>query len=112
MDKDTREFLENIQNGINEFRNEIKNELQDFRNDVKGFRDETTNRFDGIEDRLDKLEVGQGEIKTMVGELDPKNANRHIELQDSIFQLRKDLSTVEILTASNYSDLSKLKSVK
>ena len=48
----------------------------------------------------------------MLGELDPKNATRHLELKDSIDQLRKDLSTVEIVTASNYSDIAKLKSAK
>ena len=28
----------------------------------------------------------------MIGELDHKNANRHLELKDSIEQLRKDIS--------------------
>lgn len=101
MDKETREFLENIQKGLNEF----KNEMQEFRK-------ETNNHFDSIEGQVKELKTGQEEIKTMVGELDPKNANRHIELQESISQLRKDLSTVEIVTASNYSDLARLKSVK
>lgn len=59
-----------------------------------------------------KLQNGQKEIKEMIGELDPKNANRHLELKDSIDQLRKDLSTVEIVTASNYSDIARLKSAK
>lgn len=94
MDKETREFLENMQEGMNDFRSE----MQDFRR-------ETNKRFDGLEEEVK-------EIKTMVGELDPKNANRHIELKDSIDQLRKDLSTVEIVTASNYSDIARLKSVK
>jgi uncharacterized coiled-coil DUF342 family protein len=94
MDKETREFLENMQEGINGFRNEIQE-----------FRKETNSRFDGLEGEVK-------EIKTMLGELDPKNANRHIELKESIKQLRKDLSTVEIVTASNYSDIARLKSVK
>ncbi len=94
MDKETRDFLENMQEGMNDFRSEMQE-----------FRKETTKRFDGLEEEVK-------EIKTMVGELDPKNANRHIELKDSIDQLRKDLSTVEIVTASNYSDIARLKSVK
>ena len=94
MDKETRDFLENMQEGINEFRKE------------------TNNRFDSLEVQVKELKTGQEEIKALVGELDPKNANRHIELKDSIDQLRKDLSTVEIVTASNYSDIARLKSVK
>ena len=94
MDKETRDFLENMQEGINEFRKE------------------TNNRFDSLEEQVKELKTGQEEIKTMVGELDPQNANRHLELKDSIDQLRKDLSTVEIVTASNYSDIARLKSVK
>lgn len=87
MDKETREFLENMQEVINDFRKE------------------TSIRFDSLEGDIK-------EIKTMVGELDSKNANRHLELKESIDQLRKDLSTVEIVTASNYSDIARLKSVK
>ena len=87
MDKETRDFLENMQEGINDFRKE------------------TIGRFDSLEEQVK-------EIKTMVGELDPKNANRHLEIKDSIDQLRKDLSTVEIVTASNYSDIARLKSAK
>lgn len=94
MDKETRDFLENIQAGINSFRSEIQE-----------FRKETNKRFDGLEKEVK-------EIKTIVGELDPQNANRHIELKDSIDQLRKDLSTVEIVTASNYSDIARLKNIK
>ena len=87
MDKETREFLENMQK-----------EIQDFRK-------ETNNRFDGMEGRLEKLEVGQEklevgqekleagqeklekgqkEIKALIEELDPKNASRHLELKKSI----------------------------
>lgn len=87
MDKETRDFLENMQEGINDFRKE------------------TIGRFDSLEEQVK-------EIKTMVGELDPQNANRHLEIKDSIDQLRKDLSTVEIVTASNYSDIARLKSAK
>lgn len=59
-----------------------------------------------------KLEQGQKEIKLILEELDPKNTSRHLELKESINELRKDLSTVEIVTASNYADIAKLKSVK
>lgn len=43
--------------------------------------------------KVDNLEQGQKEIKVILEELDPKNANRHLELKESINELRKDLST-------------------
>lgn len=122
MDKETREFLETMQKGIEEF----KNEMQEFRK-------ETNTRFDGVEDRFhglegqvkelktgqEKLEIGQEklgkgqkEIKTLIEELDPKNANRHLELKESIDGLRKDLTNVEIITSSNWNEIAKLKNVK
>ena len=91
MDKETLKAIREI----------IKEEIEPIKNDIKE-----------LKEGQNRLEDGQEEIKTMLGELDPKNANRHLELKDSIEQLRKDLSTVEIVTASNYSDLARLKSAK
>lgn len=91
MDKETLKAIREI----------LKEELEPIKNDIKELKEGQS-----------RLEDGQEEIKIMLGELDPKNANRHLELKDSIDQLRKDLSTVEIVTASNYSDLARLKSVK
>lgn len=122
MDKETREFLENIQNGMSEF----KNEMQEFRKEtsnrfdnlegsfvnLEGCFDNLEGHFDNLEGQFKELKIGQKEIKTIVGELDPKNANRHLELQESISILRKDMSTVEIVTASNYQDIARLKSVE
>lgn len=88
MDKETLEGIRQI------LKEELKEELEPIKSDIKD------------------LKEGQEEIKTMIGELDPKNANRHLELKDSIEQLRKDLSTVEIVTASNYSDIARLKNIK
>ncbi len=86
MDKETRDFLENMQA-------------------------EFKSGFERVETRLDKLETGQEELKAIIGELEAKNANRHLELQESIYQLQKDFSTVEVVTASNYEYIAKLKSV-
>lgn len=129
MDKEIRNFLETMQNGMNEFRSEF----QDFRKettkrfeglekDVKGLDKRfeglekdvkgLDKRVEGLEENLKDLKEGQEEIKTIIGQLDPLNANRHLELKDSIEQLRKDLSTVEIVTASNYSDIARLKNIR
>ena len=91
MDKELMESIREI----------LREELELIKSDIKELKEGQI-----------KLQNGQKEIKEMVGELDPKNANRHLELKESIDQLRKDLSTVEIVTASNYSDIARLKSVK
>lgn len=69
-------------------------------------------KIDKIEQDVESLKEGQKEIKALISELDPKNANRHVELTEKIDELRKDLSTVEIVTANNYAALAKLKAVK
>ena len=91
MDKELMESIREI----------LREELEPIKSDIKELKEGQI-----------KLQNGQKEIKEMVGELDPKNANRHLELKESIDQLRKDLSTVEIVTASNYSDIARLKSAK
>ena len=91
MDKELMESIREI----------LREELEPIKSDIKELKEGQI-----------KLQNGQKEIKEMLGELDPKNATRHLELKDSIDQLRKDLSTVEIVTASNYSDIARLKSAK
>ncbi len=91
MDKELMESIRKL----------LKEELEPIKSEIKELKEGQI-----------KLQNGQKEIKEMLGELDPKNATRHLEIKDSIDQLRKDLSTVEIVTASNYSDIARLKSVK
>ena len=91
MDKELMESIRGI----------LKEELEPIKTEIKELKEGQI-----------KLQNGQKEIKEMLGELDPKNATRHLEIKDSIDQLRKDLSTVEIVTASNYSDIARLNSAK
>ena len=98
MDKELMESIRGI----------LKEELEPIKSDIKALKKGQSSLKEQVQD----LKTGQEEIKTMLGELDPKNATRHLELKDSIDQLRKDLSTVEIVTASNYSDIARLKSAK
>ena len=98
MDKELMESIRGI----------FKEELEPIKSDIKGLQ----KGQDSLKEQVEDLKTGQEEIKEILGELDPKNANRHLELKDSIDQLRKDLSTVEIVTASNYSDIARLKSAE
>ncbi|HKM40868.1 MAG TPA: hypothetical protein VJZ99_03185 [Patescibacteria group bacterium] len=98
MDKELMESIRGI----------LKEELEPIKSDIKGLKEGQSS----LKEQVQNLKIGQEEIKTMLGDLDPKNATRHLELKDSIDQLRKDLSTVEIVTASNYADIAKLKRVE
>ena len=98
MDKELMESIRKL----------LKEELEPIKTEIKGLKKGQSSLKEQVQD----LKTGQEEIKTMLGELDPKNATRHLELKDSIDQLRKDLSTVEIVTASNYADIAKLKRVE
>lgn len=101
----------------------MDNEILKF---LKEFKDEINNKLNDIEIKISNLKLGQEDIKidtnnlkagqedikNLILDLEPKNGNRHVELIDSINNLRKDLSTVEIVTANNYADIAKLKAVK
>lgn len=69
-------------------------------------------KIDKMEKDMGVLKEGQKEIKDMISELDPKNANRHVELTEKIDELRKDLNAVEIVTSKNWNDIAKIKAVK
>lgn len=107
MDKETREFLENMQNGMNDRFDRIEVRLDNF----EGRMDNLETGQNRLEGRMDNLEAGQEEIKSILGELEPRNAERHLQLQSSIDELRKDVSTMEIVTSSNYLDIAKIKSI-
>lgn len=84
MDKETLEAIRVL----------FKEELEPIRNDIK------------------ELKTGQEEIKELILELEPKNANRHLDLKESIEELRQDLTNVEIITSSNWNEIAKLKKAK
>lgn len=69
-------------------------------------------KIDKIDKDVEFLKEGQKEIKALISELDPKNANRHLELSEKIDELRKDLNAVEVVTSKNWNDIAKLKSIK
>ena len=92
--------------------NEIIALLKEFKDDVNKQFKNINIKLDNIESDVNTLKLGQEEIKTLIADLEPKNGNRHIEIINIISDLRKDLSTVEIVTANNYADIDKLKAVK
>lgn len=65
-----------------------------------------------LKEDVSTLKDGQSKIRTLIEDLDPKNASRHIEIVTQIETLREDLNSIEVITSKNWNDIAKLKSVK
>jgi len=61
--------------------------------------------LDEIKKDIADLKQGQKEIKDQIMNLEAKNANRHLELENK-------LNVLEEVTASNWTDIIKLKKAK
>ena len=94
MDKETMDFLK-------EFRSEVNKEFREFRSEVNSKLDEHTQILRALEH---SAEVNKAEHDNM------KNDIAHIK--GDVEALRKDICNVEIVTASNWADIAKLKAVK
>jgi len=90
MDKETREFLENMSNHINMRFDNLSVQVK-----------ENTDMLKGLEENA---KVTRAEIE--------KIANDVVHMKGDIEALRKDISNVEIITSSNWADIAKLKAVK
>ena len=65
-----------------------------------------------LDEKLKPIHNDIKDIKNLIQEVESVNAARHVELMNSIKDLRKDITNVEIITSSNWNDIAKLKSVK
>lgn len=133
MDKDSlkaikgllREELDPIKNdikGLKEGQNKLENKFDNLEkgqgrletkvDDLEKGQNRLETKFDDLDKGQQELKKDVKEIKSIILELEPKNANRHLELKNSIDELRNDLSIVEMVTASNYADITRLKNTK
>lgn len=61
------------------------------------------------------LKAGQEEIKNTIQELEPKNANRHVEIADELKKVNiklEELKELREVTKENCYDIAKLKAIK
>jgi chromosome segregation ATPase len=82
---------------IDIFRNILKEEI----NPIRIQLEENTNILKALDHKVDVISAEQQNLKHEVS-----------EIKGEIKAVRKDLSNVEVITASNWSDLAKLKAVK
>lgn len=90
MDKETREFLENMSNDMNTKFDGLSAQIK-----------ENTGMLKGLEENA---KVTRAEIE--------KIANDVVYMNGNVEALRKDVYNVEIITSSNWADITKLKAVR
>ncbi|BDR74644.1 hypothetical protein [Clostridium tetani] len=83
MDKEILELLKQIQEDNKEFRSEVNNKL-----------DNITNKLEAVYEQTADLT----EFKT--------------EVNEKLDTIKDDLNNVEVITASNWKDIAKLKAIK
>ena len=97
MDNETRKFLENMSNHLNMRFDNLDIKFDNISIQVK----ENTGMLKGLEENA---KITRAEIERVANDVDHMSGN--------IEALRKDISNVEIITSSNWSDIAKLKAVK
>lgn len=90
MEKEILEVLKQMQKDNIDFRKEVNNKLDNISIKIESVHDQTAYLTEFRTETKDSLD----------------------KISKEVMQIRKDISTVEIVTANNYADIAKLKSVK
>lgn len=93
MEKEILEILKSMQQDMKSVKEDIKS--------IKAVQDEHTQLLRALEHRTAVISAQQENLKHELA-----------EVEGEVKGARKDLSNVEMITASNWSDIAKLKAVK
>lgn len=93
MEKEMLEILKSMQQDMKSVKEDIKS--------IKAVQDEHTQLLRALEHRTEVILAEQENSKHELA-----------EVKGEVKGIRKDLSNVEMITASNWSDIAKLKAVK
>lgn len=83
---------------------EILDILKSMQSDIKEIKSKQEETYQIVKALEHSAQVNKAEQDKM--------ANDIVHIKGNVEALRKDLSTVEIVTANNYADIAKLKAVK
>lgn len=97
---ETKEFQKTV---LEELKS-IKSDIKSVKDDVRLLKTQTTENTQMLKALQYSAEVNKAEHEQMMTRLDT--------VQGTLSGLRKDLSTMEVVTANNYADIAKLKAVK
>ncbi|OPJ65068.1 hypothetical protein [Clostridium oryzae] len=84
--------------------NEILSILKSIQSDIKDVKTRQDEVYQIVNALAHSAEVNRAEHDKMINDI--------AHIKGNIEAIRKDLSTVEVVTANNYADLAKLKAVK
>lgn len=94
----------------------MENQILEILKELKLGQEETNKRLASIEEetskRLTNIENEIKSFKDQFTDFEGKSANNHVEIINKIDDIQKDLNKVELVTASNWVEVAKLKSVK
>ncbi|MDQ2085061.1 hypothetical protein RBH29_01235 [Herbivorax sp. ANBcel31] len=83
--------------------------------DNTDFQKKVLAEFSKMQSKLEKLDTIEDTLNTFKSQFEEheaKKANRHIEIVTEIDKLRRDILTIEGVTAKNWSDIVELKKAK
>jgi chromosome segregation ATPase len=100
MDKEALEILKSIHIDISSMKGDISSMKGDI-SSIKSTQEEHTQLLRALEHKTNVISAEQENLKIEVA-----------EVKGEVKGIRKDLSNVELITASNWSDIVKLKAVK
>lgn len=83
---------------------DMKSDMQDMKSEMKGMKSQLEENTQILRALEHNTEVNKAEHDNMTHDI--------AEILGEVKSLRKDLSTVEIVTANNYADIARLKAVK
>ncbi|OAA95131.1 hypothetical protein [Clostridium coskatii] len=107
MDKEILEILKSMQQDMKSMKQDINSMRQDMSSmkkdivSIKSTQKEHTQLLSALEHKTNVISAEQENLKHEVA-----------EIKGEVKGIRKDLSNVELITASNWSDIAKLKAIK
>ena len=124
MEDKLNKILEEVININSRFDN-LENRFDNLENKFDNLEnrfDNLENRFDNLENRFDNLESQTKEntemLKSLLHSAEVNRAEHDkmmigiAHLEGEVTSIKRDLSTVEVVTANNYAELAKLKTAK
>lgn len=125
MDAETREFLENMSNSINKKFDGLNTKFDGLNIKFDGLNtkfDDLNTKFNGLDTKFEGISAQVKENTDLLKGLEEnakitraeieKIANDVVYMNGNIEALRKDVYNVEIITSSNWADITKLKAVR
>ena len=100
MDKEILDILKVMQSDMKSMQGDMKSMQGDMKS-IKTTQEEHTQILRALEHKTDVISAEQENLKHEVA-----------ETKGEVKSMRKDMSSVEIITANNWSDIAKLKAIK